>query len=87
MAYVYMLRCADGSLYVGETDDLESRLVKHNDGRASKFTAARRPVALVYSERHADRGSALERERQLKRWTRRKKEALIAGDRMGLKLL
>jgi len=86
MPWVYILRCADGSLYVGQTDELQARLVKHNDGSASAFTAERRPVDLVYSE-IPDRISALGRERQLKRWTRAKKEALIAGDLAKLKWL
>jgi len=78
--FVYMLRCADNSLYVGETKDLLSRLAKHRDGSASSYTATRRPVRLVFSETHADRPAALKREQQLKRWRRAKKEALIAGD-------
>jgi predicted GIY-YIG superfamily endonuclease len=85
--YVYILRCADNSLYIGETEDLDNRLTKHNDGSASAFTATRRPVALVYSEVHVTPEAALTRERQLKRWTRAKKEALIAGDSALLKLL
>lgn len=79
MRWVYILRCADNSLYIGETDDVVFRLEKHNNGSASVFTAKRRPVTLVYSESHPDRKAALTRERQLKRWTRAKKEALIAG--------
>jgi putative endonuclease len=85
--YVYILRCADDALYIGETPDLATRLARHNDGRASIFTAARRPVALVYAEQHSNRELALARERQLKRWTRAKKEALIAGDLRLLKHL
>jgi predicted GIY-YIG superfamily endonuclease len=85
--YVYILRCADGLLYVGETRDLDWRVDRHNDGRACQFTRGRGPVQLVYSEPHADRPAALRRERQLKRWTRAKKEALIAGDRALLKQL
>jgi predicted GIY-YIG superfamily endonuclease len=80
MWYVYILRCADNSLYIGETNNVDSRVIRHNEGRASLFTAAQRPVLLVYSERHPDRVAALTRERQLKRWTRAKKDALIAGD-------
>jgi predicted GIY-YIG superfamily endonuclease len=87
MAHVYILRCADGSLYIGETDNLEARLLKHDEGTASAFTAQRRPVLLVYSEMHNERAVAQARERQLKRWTRAKKEALIAGDRALLKRL
>ena len=87
MHYVYILRCADNSLYIGETADLEFRLLKHNDGSACKFTARRRPVTLMPSEAHATQASALKRERQLKGWTRAKKEALIAGDLALLKRL
>ena len=87
MWFVYILRCADGSLYIGETKDVARRLAKHSEGNASAFTATRRPVALVYSENHRDRATALRRERQLKRWTRAKKEALIAGDIHRLKSL
>ena len=58
-AYVYMLRCADGSLYSGWTSDVQRRLAAHNAGTASRCTRARRPVALVYLERRADRGDAL----------------------------
>jgi predicted GIY-YIG superfamily endonuclease len=83
MHFVYILRCADDSLYIGETNDLAGRVLKHNEG-GSPHTAARRPVSLAYSESFENRILALGRERQLKRWTRAKKEALIVGD---LKLL
>ena len=69
MAFVYMLRCADGSLYVGETDNLRARECDHNTGRGGKYTARRRPVQIVYAEEHASELLAMERERQLKRWT------------------
>lgn len=82
MHFVYILRCADKALYIGEAADLDRRLERHRDGSACSFTASRRPVALVYSEPHASRATALRRERQLERWTRAKKEALIAGDRV-----
>jgi predicted GIY-YIG superfamily endonuclease len=78
--YVYILRCADNTLYIGETRDLARRVGKHNDGNACRFTAKRRPVVLAYAEEHVTRATALTRERQLKGWTRAKKEALIAGD-------
>jgi predicted GIY-YIG superfamily endonuclease len=87
MWYVYILRCADDSLYIGETNDVDFRVNRHNEGRASSFTAARRPVSLAYSEPHPNRGAALTRERQLKRWTRAKKDALIAGDSALLRVL
>jgi predicted GIY-YIG superfamily endonuclease len=81
------VRCADGSLYIGETNDLADRIARHNDGRGSSFIASRCPVRLVYSETHPDRDTALARERQLKRWTRAKKDALIANDTGLLKRL
>jgi predicted GIY-YIG superfamily endonuclease len=87
MWFVYIVRCADGSLYIGETNDVDLRLRRHNEGRASEFTARRRPVVLAYSEQYPTRQAALPRERQLKRWTRAKKEALIAGDTALLKRL
>jgi predicted GIY-YIG superfamily endonuclease len=87
MHFVYVLRCADNSLYIGETPDLVARLAKHHDGSASTFTAQRRPVTMVYAEEYQDRHAALLRERQLKTWTRRKKEALVAGDLPALKRL
>ena len=80
MWFAYILRCADGALYVGATKDLSLRITKHNEGSAAQFTAGRRPVELVYSEAHATRDAAFARERQIKGWTRVKKEALIAGD-------
>jgi len=79
--FVYILRCADGALYVGETGNIDERLATHNDGRGSSYTAHRRPVTLAYVEAYATRDAALARERQLKGWTREKKEALIVGDR------
>ena len=87
MPWVYMVRCADGTLYVGQTDDLVAREKTHNEGRGGRYTATRRPVHLVYSESHATSESAGDRERQLKRWTRDKKEALAAGDKDALKQL
>ena len=85
MWFVYILRCSDNSLYVGETDNVELRLARHNQGRGSSFTACRTPVRLVFTETHCSREDALVRERQVKRWTRAKKEALIAGDHAALK--
>lgn len=85
--FVYILRCADDSLYVGETQYLRRRLCQHEDGIASGFTRTRRPVTMVYAEAHASRLHALARERQLKGWTRSKKESLVAGDLALLKKL
>jgi tRNA/rRNA methyltransferase len=75
-----MLRCADGSYYVGHTDDLEPRVVAHQCGSIPGYTQNKRPVALVWSQDFASRDEALAAERQIKGWSRVKKEALIAGD-------
>jgi len=78
--HVYMLKCADGSYYVGHTDNLEARIVQHESGDIPGYTSGRRPVRLVWCEEFDTRDDAFLRERQVKGWTRRKKEALIAGD-------
>ena len=87
MAFTYILRCADDTLYVGHTENLASREQTHNDGKGAKYTAARRPVRMVYAEEHHSAQSAIARERQLKRWSNKKKEALVVGDRRALKAL
>jgi predicted GIY-YIG superfamily endonuclease len=83
--YVYILRCADRSYYVGYAQDIEQRLRAHSGGRAAPYTARRLPVHLAYSEKHESIESARRRELQLKRWSRRKKEALFRRDVPGLK--
>src|SRR2546426_7354634 len=83
--FVYMVRCADGTLYTGFARDPEERARVHNDGKGAKYTRSRLPVALVYVEQCESLGAALKRERQLKQWSRAKKEALIAGDQQALK--
>ena len=80
MVWVYILRCSDRTLYVGHTTDIAEREKAHNLGRGGQYTALRRPVILVYSEQQDSIERAVARERQLKRWTRAKKEALVAGD-------
>lgn len=75
--FVYMLRCSDQSLYTGITTDLERRLSRHNDGVGSRYTRARLPVELVYTETAKDRGGALRRESQIKRLPTIAKRALI----------
>jgi len=87
MAFTYILRCADDTLYVGHTENLAAREQTHNEGKGAKYTAARRPVRMVYSEEYASAKSAIARERQLKRWSHKKKEALILNDRAALKAL
>lgn len=74
---VYILKCADGTLYTGATSDLVKRLTLHNLGKGAKYTATRLPVELVWSESVADRSSALKREYQLKQLSRQEKLALI----------
>ncbi len=73
----YIMRCADGTLYTGITNDLGKRLAAHNEGTAAKYTRARGPVELVLAERCADRSAALKREMAIKSLTRAKKLALI----------
>jgi putative endonuclease len=77
--WVYILHCADGSLYVGETSCIAERLQQHHEGRGSLHTSSRLPVTLIYSEEHSTEPSACRRERQIKRWTREKKLALAEG--------
>jgi predicted GIY-YIG superfamily endonuclease len=78
---VYMLRCRDGSLYTGITNNLDRRLAAHAAGTASKYTRSRLPVKLVYRERQAGRSLALKREAAIKRLDRRRKEQLITSGR------
>jgi putative endonuclease len=77
---VYIVRCADGTLYTGYALNPCDRVAVHNDGRGARYTARRRPVALVYSESFDSKSAALKRECQLKRLSRKKKEALVAGN-------
>jgi predicted GIY-YIG superfamily endonuclease len=80
MFWVYILRCADDSFYVGHTDDLERRVGEHVAGVAGFYTFSRRPVVLVYVQACESRIEALTAERQIKGWSRAKKLALIAND-------
>jgi predicted GIY-YIG superfamily endonuclease len=77
--YLYILRCSDGSYYVGHTDDLEIRVAAHNRGEIEGYTRGRRPVRLVFADEFSSREDALTRERQIKGWSRAKKEALVKG--------
>jgi putative endonuclease len=78
--YVYIARCADGTLYVGNTSDPDERLRRHNDGEGGQYTKWHRPVTLIFLEQFNTLECALRRERQIKRWTREKKLALAEGD-------
>ncbi len=84
---VYIVKCADGSLYVGSTSDVESRVQRHNDGFGCHYTASRRPVALAYSDELRTLPDALRREKQVKRWTAAKKQALIDDRLVDVKAL
>ena len=78
--YGYILRCSDGSYYTGHTENLETRLAARQRGEISGYTSKRRPVELVFSEDLPTRQEAFERERQVKGWSRAKKEALLEED-------
>ena len=86
-AFVYILRCNDGSYYVGSTRDLENRVDKHNAGFYGGYTARRQPVELVHSQEFGRIEDAIAAERQIKGWSRAKKEALMHGDFIALKAL
>src|SRR5437762_843999 len=85
--YVYILRCCDDSYYVGHTDDLETRIEQHSNGTLGGYTAKRRPLRLTYACEFSTREEALERERQIKGWSRAKKEALMRNEWRALKHL
>ena len=85
--FVYILRCNDSTYYIGHTDDMEKRLSEHHTkAQLSCYTASRLPVELVYVETTSSRYEALNFERQIKGWSRKKKDALIKKDFEKLKL-
>ena len=79
--FVYILMCRDGSYYTGVTNDLSRRLKEHNEGKC-KYTnsSQRKPVELVFKAEFSDIWLAIQKEKQIKKWTRKKKEALIEGE-------
>jgi putative endonuclease len=80
-AFVYIVQCSDGSYYVGSArGDLEKRIAEHNAGAYRGYTSSRRPVKLVWAENFQQITDAIAAERQIKGWSRAKKEALIRGD-------
>ena len=81
MNYTYILRCRDGTLYTGWTNDIEKRVKAHNEGKGAKCTKARLPVKLVYSEAFETKTEAMKREYAIKRMRREAKEKLIAKGR------
>ncbi len=85
--WVYILKCSDGSYYTGSTSNLEKRISEHQNGLIKGYTSKRLPIELVFSEYFDDVYNSLTAERQIKGWTRAKKEALINGDFELLKVL
>lgn len=79
MNYTYIVKCKDGSLYTGWTNDLEKRIIAHNEGKGAKYTKSRRPVTLVYYETFATKEEAMSREYHIKRMSRKEKEDIIVG--------
>ena len=80
-SYVYILKCADGTYYTGVTSNLESRMFKHESGfYPESYTSSRRPLELVFYCEFTDINIAIEKEKQIKKWSQAKKLALIKGD-------
>jgi predicted GIY-YIG superfamily endonuclease len=79
-AWVYILKCADGSYYTGCTTDLLQRFGQHQSGELGGYTSTRRPLEMVWSSEFDDINQAISLEQRLKRWSRAKKEAVIRGD-------
>jgi len=79
-AWVYILKCSDDSYYTGSTVDLNGRLVKHGQGYISSYTASQLPVKLIYTQEFYTVDEAIRAERQIKGWSRAKKETLMAGN-------
>lgn len=75
--YVYILLCSDETFYIGTSNNVEKRVKTHNSGKGAKYTRARRPVQLLYTEKLSDKSSALKREIELKKYSRSKKEKLL----------
>jgi putative endonuclease len=80
MAWMYILKCSDGSYYVGSTKNLELRMAQHQSGKGSRYTSGRLPVELIYGEEYDRVADAHAREKQVQNWGRAKREALINGD-------
>lgn len=85
--FVYILQCSDGSFYTGHTDNLEKRLYEHNSGFYDCYTRRKLPVSLVYHATFASRDEAIKAERQIKNWSRAKRQALVDNNWDLLKLL
>ena len=85
MPYVYIVECADGSLYTGWSVNVEARVKAHNAGRGARYTRTHRPVKLVYSESQRTRKLAMKREAAIKTWTHERKLQLISDQRSGIR--
>jgi putative endonuclease len=81
--YIYILRCGDGTLYTGWTNDLEKRLKAHREGRGAKYTRGRQPLELLYSEVFDTKSDAVKREYQIKKMNRKQKDRLISYSLFG----
>ena len=81
MNYTYIVKCSDGSLYTGWTNNLEKRIKDHNAGRGAKYTTARRPVVLVYKEEFPTKQEAMKREWEIKRLSRKEKLSMIENSK------
>jgi len=80
-SYIYILKCSDSTYYTGVTSNLTQRMFQHNSGfYPDCYTFSRRPVALVFYAEFTDINIAIEKEKQIKKWSKAKKEALIKGD-------
>jgi putative endonuclease len=80
MHYVYVIECADGTLYTGYTTDVERRVEEHNAGEGAKYTRGRTPVTVVHTEEFSERGEAMSREAAIKDMSREEKETLVDGN-------
>lgn len=80
MFWVYILKCADNSYYIGHTDNLEIRIAQHKAGECPGYTVSRLPVELIWLQEFNSREESLSAERQIKGWSRKKKEAMMRGD-------
>ncbi len=80
IGYLYILKCVDGSYYIGSTQNLLKRIKEHQDGVGSNYTSRRLPVELVYCEEFNRIDSAYHREKQIQKWTKAKKEALVTSN-------
>ncbi len=78
---LYILRCADGTLYVGSTTDIDRRIAEHRSGQGGAYTRSRLPVRVVYREAHPDRSAAQRREAEIKAWPRASKLAFVRAAR------